>query len=161
MDRMLWATVRLGNGVVCLKKAVRMSMTKRAAVGLASSQTNWRKSEHNNSSKTSLYNFRTVRRVSTSFKISDLRFVPEKLGYKKTLCQMGAENVNRRTQEEMPGCSSSIFVTPSNWRSVFWPYCHWRWDVDFLHKYRVKATVNATAPLIVPESKEVQASIFN
>jgi len=33
--------------------------------------------------------------------------------------------------------------------------------VDFLHKHRVKATVNAMAPLIVPESKEVQASIFN
>ena len=84
--------------------------------------------------------------------------VSEKLGYKKTVCQMGAENVNRRTQAEMPGCSSSIFATPSNWRrSVFRPYCHWRWDVDFLHKHGV----SAMAPLIVPESKEVQASIFS
>ena len=33
---------------------------------------------------------------------------------KKTVCQMGAENVNRRTQAETPGCSSSIFAKPSN-----------------------------------------------
>ena len=33
--------------------------------------------------------------------------------------------------------------------------------MDFLHKHGVKATVNAMAPLIVPESKEVQASIFS
>ena len=30
--------------------------------------------------------------------------------------------------------------------------------MDFLHKRRVKATVNAMAPLIVPESNEVQAT---
>jgi len=40
--------------------------------------------------------------------------VSEKLGYKKAVCQMGAENVNRRTQAETPGCSSTIFATPSN-----------------------------------------------
>jgi hypothetical protein len=34
-------------------------------------------------------------------------------------------------------------------------------EVYFLHKHGVKATVNAMAPLIVPESKEVQASIFS
>ena len=33
--------------------------------------------------------------------------------------------------------------------------------MDFLYKHRVKATVNAMAPLIVPESIEVQASIFS
>jgi len=33
--------------------------------------------------------------------------------------------------------------------------------VNFLHKHRVKATVNAMVPLIIPESKEVQASIFS
>jgi len=33
--------------------------------------------------------------------------------------------------------------------------------VDFLHKHRVKATVNAMAPLIVPESKEVKSSIVS
>ena len=37
--------------------------------------------------------------------------------------------------------------------------------MDFLHKNRVKVTVKATvkamAPLIVSESKEVQASIFS
>ena len=32
----------------------------------------------------------------------------------KNVCQMGAENVNRRTQAQTPGCSSSIFATPSN-----------------------------------------------
>ena len=32
--------------------------------------------------------------------------------------------------------------------------------MDFLQKHRVKATVNAMAPLIVPERKKVQASIF-
>jgi len=32
----------------------------------------------------------------------------------KAVCQMGAENVNRRTQTIRPGCSSSIFATPSN-----------------------------------------------
>ena len=32
----------------------------------------------------------------------------------KAVCQMGAENVNRRTQAETPGCSSTIFATPSN-----------------------------------------------
>jgi len=41
MGRMLLVTVRLGNGVVCLKKGVRMSMTNSAAVGLVSSKTIW------------------------------------------------------------------------------------------------------------------------
>ena len=31
-------------------------------------------------------------------------------GLQNTVCQMGAKNVNRRTQAEMPGCSSSIFA---------------------------------------------------
>ena len=120
------------------------------------------KSEHNTSWKSSLYNFRTAPRVSTRFKISDLWYCVREARLQKTVCQMGAENVNRQTQAVTPGCSSSIFATPPNWRrSVFWPYCHWRWDVVFLHKHRVKATVNTMAPLIVPESKEVQASIFS
>ena len=33
--------------------------------------------------------------------------------------------------------------------------------MDFLHKHGVKVTVSAMASLIVPESKEVQASIFS
>ena len=72
------------------------------------------KRKHNTSWKSSLYNFRTVPRVSTNFKISDLRYCVREARLQKTVCQMGAENVNRRTQAETPGCSSSIFATPSN-----------------------------------------------
>ena len=54
------------------------------------------KSEHNTSWKSSLYNFRTVPRVSTSFKISDLWYCVREARLQKTVCQMGAENVNRR-----------------------------------------------------------------
>jgi len=68
-------------------------MTKSAAVGLVSSQTVWWKSEHNNSWKSSLYNFRTVPRVSTSFKISDLRYCVREARLQKTVCQMGAEKL--------------------------------------------------------------------
>ena len=97
------------------KEGRTVSMTKSAVVGLVTSQTVWwEKSEYNNSWKSSRYNFRTVPRVSTSFKISDLRYCVREVRLRKTVCQMGAENVNRRTQAETPGCSSSIFATPSN-----------------------------------------------
>jgi len=60
----------------------------------------------------------TISELSLEFpqvsKISDLRYCVSEARLQKTVCQMGAENVNRRTQAETPGCSSSIFATPSN-----------------------------------------------